>query len=232
MKLHLGTSGFSYPAWRGSFYPAKLRPAEMLAFYAARFSAVEINATFYRMPAAPMLAGWLSQVGPGFAFALKAPQRITHVQRLLGAEETVSRFIDVARVLGDKLGPLLFQLPPNFKKDVPRLAGFLELLPRDLKICLEFRHPSWFDGEVSALLAARGVALCWEEAETLESPRWSIGRHGYLRLRRLDYDDARLAAWVAAVRAQPWEEAFVFFKHEDEGKGPAFAARFRTLWEA
>ena len=232
MNLHLGTSGFSYPAWKGRFYPPKMKATEMLAFYAARFSAVEINASFYRMPSESMLAAWLPQVPEGFRFALKAPQRITHQLRLVGAEETLKRFLDVAQTLGASLGPLLFQLPPNLKKDLPRLGAFLDLLPRGGQFSAEFRHASWFDAETEAVLRERGIALCWEEADALQSPFTSTAAHGYLRLRRLAYGDAELRAWVRRIQAQPWKDAFVFFKHEDEATGPAFAARFRALWDA
>jgi uncharacterized protein YecE (DUF72 family) len=232
MDLRVGTSGFSYAPWKGSFYPEKIKAAEMLRFYATRFATVEINATFYRMPSETMLAGWAQQVGEAFTFGLKAPQRITHFQRLVEAGDTARRFVDLARTLGSRLGPLLFQLPPNFKKDIPRLTDFLAQLPPDLDRVFEFRHPSWFDEEVQTVLRERGICLCWEESEELASPFVATASVGYLRLRRLDYPDSELQIWVDRLRAQPWKRAYVYFKHEDSGSGPRFAARFRELWTA
>jgi len=230
VELRVGTSGFSYAPWKGTFYPDKLKAAEMLRFYATRFSTVEINASFYRMPTEPLLAGWAGQVDDRFRFALKAPQRITHQLRLAGAEETSRRFVEVAQTLGARLGPLLFQLPPNFKKDLARLTDFLAPLPPTLELVLEFRHPSWFDDEVLALLRGRGACLCWEEAEELVSPAVATAPFGYLRLRKLDYPEAALRAWVERLRAQPWKHAYVYFKHEDAGSGPRFAARLEEFW--
>jgi len=230
-RLHLGTSGFSYPAWKGTFYPPDLKPAAMLRYYAERFSAVEINATFYRMPTEATLEAWLLQVPPGFIFVLKAPQRITHQLRLVGAEQIVQRFTEIAQSLGERLGLLLFQLPPNFKKDLAKLAAFLDLLPRGQRVSFEFRNPTWFDAETLELLRSRGVALCWEEAEEIESPFESTADLGYLRLRMPEYSDQALQTWVDRIRAQGWKEVFVFFKHEDEGKGPLFAKRFKELWD-
>jgi uncharacterized protein YecE (DUF72 family) len=230
-RLHLGTSGFSYPAWKGTFYPPDLKPAAMLRYYAERFSAVEINATFYRMPTEATLEAWLLQVPPEFIFVLKAPQRITHQLRLVGAEPIVQHFTEIAQSLGERLGLLLFQLPPNFKKDLAKLGAFLELLPRGQRVSFEFRNPSWFDGETLQLLRSRGVALCWEEAEEIESPFESTADIGYLRLRMPEYSDQALQGWADRIRAQGWKEVFVFFKHEDEGKGPMFARRFKEMWE-
>jgi uncharacterized protein YecE (DUF72 family) len=230
MELRVGTSGFSYAPWKGSFYPEKIKGAEMLRFYASRFETVEINASFYRMPSDALLAGWASQVPEGFRFALKAPQRITHQLRLQGAEDLARHFVEVAQTLQAKLGPLLFQLPPSFKKDVPRLAEFLGTLPPNRDVVFEFRHPSWFDEEVLALLSTRGACLCWEESEDLASPFVATSAFGYLRLRKLDYPDDALRAWAERLRSQPWERAYVYFKHEDSGSGPRFAERFRELW--
>ena len=230
MELRVGTSGFSYAPWKGSFYPEKMKASEMLRFYASRFDTVEINATFYRMPTEALLAGWAAQVGDGFRFGLKAPQRITHQLRLADAGEVARRFVEVGQSVGTKLGPLLFQLPPNFKKDVPRLTDFLVQLPPGLDVVFEFRHPSWFDEEVQSLLRGRGACLCWEESEELASPFVATAAMGYLRLRKLDYPDAALRVWVERLRVQPWERAYVYFKHEDSGSGPRFAQRFRELW--
>ncbi len=229
MRVLAGTSGYSYPAWKGSFYPASLPASGMLAAYAARLPTVEINATFYRMPQARTLAGWRAQVPPAFVFALKGPQRVTHVKRLAGAEEDVRFFHSVAAELGGALGPVLWQLPPSLKKDLPRLRDFLALLPRGGRAALEFRHASWHDDEVLAALSDAGAALCVADDGERPTSVVATAGFGYLRLRRPDYDDAALARWADAVRAQRWDDAFVFFKHEDEARGPAYALRFGEL---
>jgi uncharacterized protein YecE (DUF72 family) len=204
----------------------------MLAYYAARFGAVEINNTFYRMPSEKLLTGWTPQVPAGFSFILKTPQRITHQKRLKDVGELVSIFFSTAKVLGDLLGPVLVQLPPNMKKDLARLNDFLALLPPGRRAAFEFRNPSWFDGEVYAALRARGAALCVAESEDLATPLVATAEWGYLRLRREDYVDADIAAWGQRILAQPWKEAFVFFKHEDEGSGPRLAAQLSALLKA
>jgi uncharacterized protein YecE (DUF72 family) len=229
MDIKVGTSGFSYKEWKGSFYPEKMKPQDMLPFYAERFDTVEINNTFYRMPTAEPLEGWRSQVSARFSFVLKAPQRITHQKRLLGIAEDVAYFYATAEALGGAQGPALFQLPPFFKKDVPRLEELLRLVPRERRVALEFRHESWFADDVYRVLEAAGAALC--VADTDEEPLSEIrstAGWGYLRLRRAVYDEAALAAWAERVRQQAWSAAFVFFKHEDEGKGPAYAAAFKA----
>ncbi len=227
-----GTSGFSYPAWKGSFYPADLPPARMLAFYAGRLPAVEVNSTFYRMPSAGTLAGWREQVPESFRFALKAPQRVTHRLRLKDAADPVAHFHRVATELGDRLGPVLYQLPPSMKKDLPRLADFLSLLPAGARVAFEFRHPSWFSGDVYDALRSRNAALCVAESEDLEVPLVATADFGYLRLRREDYAAGELTAWAERILDQPWREAYAFFKHEDPGKGPRFAAALSALVEA
>jgi uncharacterized protein YecE (DUF72 family) len=227
MRVFAGTSGYSYKQWKGRFYPEKMKEAEMLAFYAGRFPAVEINNTFYRMPAPDMLHKWGEQTPESFTFVLKAPQRITHHKRLADAGDDVRYFFDTAKTLGPKLGPVLFQLPPYMKKDLDRLKGFLDLLPPEPAAAFEFRHASWFDDEVREALRARGAAMCL--ADTDEEPLKEIAvtaAWGYLRLRRLAYSDADLGVWAERVKSQPWERAFVFFKHEDEARGPEFAATF------
>ncbi|MCA1579954.1 MAG: DUF72 domain-containing protein [Acidobacteria bacterium] len=223
MRLRLGTSGYSYKEWKGPFYPDDLPAAQMLAFYARRFSTVEINNTFYRMPSASVLSTWAEQVPDGFTFALKASQRITHRSRLKEAGDSVAFFYQVAATLGDRLGPVLFQLPPNLKKDLPRLSAFLPLLPAGSRAAFEFRHASWFDDEVYGVLREAGAALCIAEDEDLATPLVSTTGWGYLRLRRQDYGSESLAAWAARIREQPWSDAFVFFKHEDNANGPRFA---------
>jgi uncharacterized protein YecE (DUF72 family) len=230
MNLYVGTSGFAYKAWKGSFYPADLPDKRMLRYYGEHFRAVEINNTFYRMPSVPRLQAWADEVPPDFRFVLKASQRITHQRRLLDADEDVGFLLDVAATLQQRLGAVLFQLPPNLKKDAGRLDAFLALLPPQHRAALEFRHPSWFDDEVFALLHAHRAALCIADAEgTLEVPWVATADWGYLRLRRPDYGDAALKAWAKQVQEQDWQDAFVFFKHEDAGKGPQLATRFLEL---
>jgi uncharacterized protein YecE (DUF72 family) len=229
MRILAGTSGYSYPAWKGSFYPPDLPSSRMLAAYAARLPAVEINATFYRMPRESTLAGWRAEVPPGFVFALKAPQRITHRKRLSGADDDVLLFLRTAAELGSELGPLLWQLPPTQRKDLPRLRAFLALLPRGGRSALEFRHESWRSDDVLATLAEAGVALCVADTEEGTTPLAATAGFGYLRLRRQDYDDAALARWAEVIRVQPWSDAFVFFKHEDEARGPDYAVRFAAV---
>ncbi len=227
MKVRAGTSGYSYKEWKGNFYPADLPTTGMLAYYAKQLSTVEINNTFYRMPTAKMLLGWAEQVPEGFAFVLKAPRRITHDKRLKGAEEDIAYLVKAMAALGSKRGPLLFQTPPFFRKDLSCLREFLGLLPRDLPAALEFRHQSWFDDEVFAVLREHNAALCLADADNeLEIPFVATADWGYLRLRRPDYSDADLADWAQRIAGQPWKHAFVFFKHEDAGKGPQLATRF------
>ena len=230
MTFSVGTSGFSYPKWKGSFYPSKTPAKDMLGYYASKFRAVEINSTFYALPTATGLEAWAAQVPAEFRFVLKAPQQITHIRRLSGADAQLASFLEAAGALKTRLGPILFQLPPNFKKDVPRLRAFLELLPEGCRAAFEFRHASWFDDEVLGLLRDRNAALCVaDESDDLAVPFEATADWSYLRLRRPEYDDAALAAWAKRVKAQPWRECFVFFKHEDTGTGPRFASRLLEL---
>ncbi len=230
MKIQAGTSGYSYKEWKGAFYPEDLPAGDMLGYYAGRLPTVEINNTFYRMPTEKLLASWAEQVPEGFRFVLKAPQRITHKKKLEDAGEETGHFFRMAGTLEARLGAVLFQLPPWLRKDVPRLMAFLEILPRVARAAFEFRHASWFDDEVFDRLRERGAALCVADAEgDLDTPLAATAPWGYLRLRRTDYDDAALADWANRVQAQPWEEAFVFFKHEDEATGPRLAERFLEL---
>ena len=232
MNLYVGTSGYSYPAWKGKgkFYPAELPVKQMLPYYAEHFRAVEINSTFYGLPKASVLKAWTAHVPKDFKFVLKAPQQITHRLRLKNADDSVRQFLEVAGALQKYLGPLLFQLPPNMKKDLPRLRTFLELLPARCRAAFEFRHPSWFEEEIFDLLRNHGAAICIADADDdLKVPFVATADWGYLRLRRPDYGDAALKAWLRRMRKPRWREAFVFFKHEDEGKGPHFAARFLKL---
>ena len=226
MRYLVGTSGYSYAPWKGPFYPEKLPAAKMLGYYAGQLPTVEINNTFYRMPRPEMLAKWAEEVPPSFRFALKAPQRITHHQKLVGSDDPVRQLHETAAVLGDKLGPVLFQLPPFFKQDLPRLQAFLALLGQvapGMRATFEFRHASWFEPEVYAALAGAGAALCIADDEKLATPLEATAPFGYLRLRRQDYSEGDVAAWAEKIAGQRWSETYVFFKHEDEGKGPALA---------
>ncbi|MGZ5493534.1 MAG: DUF72 domain-containing protein [Thermoanaerobaculia bacterium] len=229
MRVLVGTSGYSYKEWKGSFYPDDLPAAKFLPFYASHFDTVEINNTFYRMPEAKTVAKWAGEVPEKFVFVLKAPQRITHQKRLAGAEDDVRFFFEAAAELGPKLGPVLFQLPPFSRKDVSRLRNFLKVLPRH-PVAFEFRHETWFDDEVSSVLRDHDAALCVADTDEVADPgslQMSTASWGYLRLRRTEYRDGEIERWAERVKQQPWSSAFVFFKHEDEGKGPAFARTFR-----
>jgi uncharacterized protein YecE (DUF72 family) len=229
MRVLAGTSGWSYPAWKGRFYDAALPASRMLSAYAARLPTVEINATFYRMPKPSTLAAWRGEVPGSFVFALKAPQRITHVKRLAGADDDVAAFLRAAAELEGQLGPVLWQLPPTFKKDLSRLRDFLALLPRGGRAAFEFRHESWGSDDVLSALSEAGAALCIADDEARSTPVVATAGFGYLRLRRPDYDEAALVRWAEAVQAQRWSDAFVFFKHEDEARGPELALRFGAL---
>jgi len=230
MKVYVGTSGYSYKQWRGKFYPKGLSERHMLAYYAEHFRAVEINHTFRRMPDPSVLKDWAEKVPADFQFALKAPQRITHFQRLKPVGDSLSQLVKVSGALKKRLGPLLFQLPSNFKKDASRLRDFLKKLPSRRRVVFEFRNASWFDGETFELLQDHRAVLCIaDEKDDLDVPMVATADWGYLRLRRTDYSDSDLKAWVKRVRKQRWREAFVFFKHEDEATGPALATRFVEL---
>lgn len=229
MRVAVGTSGYAYKEWKGSFYPADLKADEMLRFYGTQFRTVEINNTFYRMPSEKLLLGWSQQVPDGFTFVLKASQRITHQKRLKDANEEVGYFLRTASVLGEKLGPTLFQLPPNFKKDLARLKDFLALLPRRWRAALEFRHASWYDDEVYEALRAHNAALCAADTDEEDAKLVATADWGYLRLRRVAYDEAQLRSWAERIGQQSWADAFVYFKHEDEATGPKLAAQFIQL---
>ena len=230
MNLYVGTSGYSYPKWKGSFYPKNLPATQMLRHYGERFHTVEINSTFFAMPKAAALAQWADQVPADFRFAFKAPRQITHLQSLKDKDALLPNLLEVVATLQERLGPLLFQLPPTLKKDVPRLRAFLALLPPECRVAFEFRHPSWLDDEVFDLLRDHGVALgVADDDNDLEIPMMATTNWGYLRLRRVDYNDAALRTWVKRIQNQDWRDAFVFFKHEDTGNGPRLAQRMIDL---
>ena len=231
-RVLVGTSGYNYPEWRGTFYPEKFSTNKMLAYYAERFPTVEINYTFYRMPTENLLAGWAVGTPDGFRFTLKAPRRITHDAKLQRCEDLAQAFCRTAATLGPKLGLLLFQLPPNFKKEVGVLGSFLELLPEGTRAAFEFRHPSWFDTDVFDALRSRNIALCVADSEKLSTPLETTADYAYLRLRDEGYQQADIEKWASAVRAVPAPDAFVYFKHEEQGLGPDFAKRFIAAVEA
>jgi uncharacterized protein YecE (DUF72 family) len=228
MNLYVGTSGYQYKEWRGPFYPSDLKEKDMLRHYASRLPAVEINNTFYRTPAAPVFEGWAAAAPDGFRFSIKASRRITHVSRLSGTEDTTRFLFEGCAALGAKLGIVLFQLPPFFRKDLPRLEAFLATLPPNVPCAFEFRHESWTSDDVLEVLSKAGRSLCYADTEevTEAEPTLRTSEVGYLRLRRQDYTDADLDRWAERVHAQAWQSVFVFFKHEDAGAGPKLAARF------
>ena len=231
----VGTSGYNYPEWKGSFYPADLPAAKMLPYYASKFPTVEINYTFYRMPTPKLIAGWRAQVPPEFRFTLKAPKRITHDKRLRPAEvtESVNGFITAASELGPQMAALLFQLPPNFKKDVGLLKEFLALLPPKTTAAFEFRNASWLEDDVFEALRARNIALCFADSESRETPLVHTADYAYFRLRDEGYGDADIAKWTEAAKqaGARAKDVFVYFKHEDEGKGAAFGQQMMALLE-
>jgi len=230
MDLYVGTSGYSYKEWKGNFYPEDLPDKEMLQFYGSSLSTVEINNTFYRLPKESVLKSWADQVPPHFRFAVKASQRITHIKRLKEAGDETEYLLRILRVMGPRLGCILFQLPPNFKKDLPRLEQFLKQIPGDTRAAFEFRHASWFDDEVYACLKENSCALCIADADDeLDIPIVCTANWGYLRLRREQYSGADLKKWMKQIQIQNWEKAFVFFKHEDAGTGPKLAAQFMKI---
>jgi len=233
VNVRVGTSGYSYAEWKGNFYPEKIAAKDMLSYYAGRFPTVEINNTFYRMPKEVLLNGWAEQVPESFTFVLKASQRITHIKRLKECGELLTYLFRVSATLGSRLGPLLFQLPPNFRKDVPRLADFFQQMPERRRVAFEFRHASWFDDDTFGTLRENGAALCVADTgEEPAAPLVATTDWGYLRLRREDFADGELRDWARRIREQPWSDAFVFLKHEEEGRGPKLAARLMEFLQA
>lgn len=230
MRLLAGTSGFSYKEWLGKFYPEKLPGDAMLRYYAERLATVEINNTFYRMPAETMLSNWVKEVPDHFTFTLKAPRRITHEKRLREADQDVAEFLRRAQLLGDKLGVILFQLPPFLKKDLPRLKNFLALLPPGVRVAFEFRSESWQDNEVHETLRGHGAMLCVTDTDEGDTPFVSTSDHGYLRLRRTHYDDTDLRAWAEKIAALKLDRAYVYFMHEDDALGTNWARRLNEFW--
>jgi uncharacterized protein YecE (DUF72 family) len=231
MKVHAGTSGFAFKEWKGPFYPSDLKDDGMLGFYASRFPTVEINNTFYRLPKEGVLQAWASQVPESFTFAIKASQRITHFARIKPeAASAVEFLLKNTSSLGNRLGPILFQLPPNMKADVDRLRGFLAMLPADRKYTLEFREESWFQDDVYALLRERDIPMCIIDQPDFASPVVSTASWGYVRLHRFDYDGVGLEQWWRTIGSQQWGEAYVYFKHDEGiGSGPPAVDAFRRV---
>jgi uncharacterized protein YecE (DUF72 family) len=230
MNFWIGTSGFQYSEWKGNFYPEDLPAAKMLPFYAEQFATTEINYTFHRIPAQKTIENWKAQTPEKFRFGLKAPQKITHWSKLRDCADTLEYFLKVAGGLSERLGPILFQLPPAFKKDADVLNSFLRELP-SIRAAFEFRHESWFDDDIFELLKSRNIALCIADTDTIGTPRKITADYGYLRLRRENYIDEDVKCWSEFVREQNanWKDAFVYFKHEESGIGPKLARQMIDL---
>jgi uncharacterized protein YecE (DUF72 family) len=229
-RVFVGTSGYNYPEWCGTFYPEKFSTDKMLSYYAERFPTVEINYTFYRIPNEKLLSGWASGTPETFTFTLKAPRRITHDAKLQRCEELTLAFCRTARTLGSKLAVLLFQLPPTFKKSADVLREFIELLPDGTCAAFEFRHSSWFEPDVFDILRSRNLALCVADTEKLRAPVEMTADYGYFRLRDEGYQQADIERWAGVIRTlENVQNAYVYFKHEEQGLGPEFAKRLMAL---
>jgi len=226
----VGTSGYNYPEWKGSFYPVDLPTAKMLPYYAERFRTVEINYTFYRMPNEKLVRGWAAQTPDSYKLTLKAPRRITHDSRLKQCGDLVRGFCAVAAVLEDKLGALLFQLPPNMKKDLAVFDAFLEELPPKAHAAFEFRHASWLDEDVFERLSRRNLALCIADSDKMSTPVRVTADYAYFRLRDEGYTPEDISRWADTISRETarCRDVFVYFKHEEEGKGPEFARLLMT----
>jgi uncharacterized protein YecE (DUF72 family) len=231
-RLLAGASGYSFKEWKGSFYPADMKPEAMLEFYGTRLPTVEINNTFYQMPKVTVLENWARNTPAGFRFAIKASRRITHLSRLKAdsATDSLAYLYRNLEALGEKRGPVLFQLPPFLKKDLPRLSDFLQLLPTGHGAAFEFRNESWYDDDVYEALKGAGAALCLSEREDNVAPQMvETAAWGYVRLRLEEYSDAQLEQWAARLLATGWKEIHAYFMHEPTA--PAYAQslmRFAT----
>jgi uncharacterized protein YecE (DUF72 family) len=230
MQFFAGTSAYSVKEWKGSFYPEKLPAKDMLSYYSQRFPSVEINSSYHKLPTEATVQSWAEQVPESFRFVIKAPQTITHIKRLKNVDEVTDLLLKTVSVLDRRLGPLYFQLPPNFKKDLPRLEAFLDFIGSRAQTVFEFRHASWFDEDVFDCLRAHACALCVADADDLPSiDLIQTADWGYVRLRREAYSDELLKDWIERLRSKEWETAYVFFKHEETGTGPKLATRFLEL---
>ena len=227
-RVWVGTSGFSYKEWKGTFYPPELPDRGMLAFYASRFRAVEIDSTFYRMPSQKTLEAWRASTPEDFRFTLKASQQITHRQRLQVPSTSLTYFTSLLPSLGARLGLVLYQLPPFFKCDTTRLRAFLEVLPPEITACFEFRHPSWFVPEIYALLESRRVVLCINDSPEGCSPMEITSSATYVRLRRDGYTAEQREEWRMRWRdwARAGTEVFAYIKHKDNPDAPHIALDF------
>ena len=232
MNLWIGTSGFQYAEWKGTFYPEDMPTAKMLPYYAARFSTTEINYSFHRIPSAKTIEGWYRATPERFKFSLKAPQKITHWSKLRDCGDTLRFFHQVICDLEAKLGCVLFQLPPTLKRDAALLRDFVAEVPDGMRCAFEFRDASWFDDEIFALLKSKNLALCIADSEKLSTPNESTADYGYLRLRREDYQEADVVRWAEAIKAREpaWSDSFVYFKHEESGIGPKLGQQMLTLF--
>jgi len=229
--IWVGTSGYNYPEWKGTFYPETLPRLKMLPYYAERFPTVEINYTFYRAPTEKILEGWDKATPERFKLTLKAPKRITHDARLRDCADRVRQFLETASILGPKLGVLLFQLPPNLKKDVALFEAFLDAFPPRVCVAFEFRHVSWLDEEIYSRLRARNLALCVADSEKLSTPVEITADYGYFRLRDEGYTPGDIERWASVIQERTGQcrDVYVYFKHEESGKGPEFG---RLLMDA
>jgi uncharacterized protein YecE (DUF72 family) len=225
MNSFVGTSGYQYPAWRGTFYPEKLATAKMLSFYADQFPTTEVNYSFHRIPSPKTIESWYQSTPDGFRFGLKAPQKITHWAKLKDCADNLNYFLGVIADLGPKLGPILFQLPPTLKMDLALLTDFLAPFPESILGAFEFRHESWFDDSIFALLKKHNVSLCINESSDFAAPEIATANFGYLRLRREDYQEADIDRWAKFAQTQQdqWKQTFIYFKHEESGIGPKLA---------
>ena len=232
MKIYTGTSGFSYKEWVGNFYPEKIKPDRMLEYYSSKLGVVEINNTFYRMPKKEVVEKWGSETPDGFLFSIKASRKITHIKRLKDAGDETGYLLNNIQILGPKLGALLFQFPPYFKKDAKRLNDFLKTLPPGIPAVFEFRDDSWYDDEISGLLSGGNFIFCFSDVDEKETPAIiNTSDWGYLRLRRQEYSANDLKGWADRINAQSWKKALVFFKHEGGGIGPKIAEEFPRFFE-
>ncbi len=233
MSLLVGTSGYSHAEWKGSFYPEKISQKKMLEYYAQRFPTVEVNYTFRNLPTQKVVENWAQQVPDTFRFALKGSQSITHYKRLQNAEQDTDNFLNAAAFLKGRQGPVLFQMPPSFKKDVPRLDTFLKHIAGRAKTALEFRNATWFDNETFDCLRAHSAVLCVADGDDLpQTDLIRTANWGYVRLRDDNYTDERLQDWLRRIRSHKWNESYIFFMHEDTGIGPKLAVRFLELAKA
>ncbi len=229
MKIWIGTSGFQYPEWKGKFYPEKMPASKMLAYYAERFTSTESNYTFRHIPSEKTIRSWSDGTPPQFTFSFKAPQRITHFSKLRDCAEILAVFHRPIALAGEKLGAVLFQLPPTFARDVDLLKSFLADIPSDMRAAFEFRHPSWFDDTVFDALRSANAALCIAENEELATPVVATADFGYLRLRREDYEPRQIKQWAQRIDEQKvhWKDCYLYFKHEERAVGPEFACQMQ-----